>query len=214
LNDFRTFPIESLLRRVAVARRNGDVLAAKPEWDACVIRMTPRVRAAVKAFRTVHGDRVASHDHEVVVNDALERACRRMIHTLDSLDERSFKAAITTCAYNACHDHFRRLGQQLKGIAGSLDEPAFDDGEGNRFDGDLAREAELRQADDEAAFDAGHRIESAIQHMKHDRRRKAVELRELGLEYEEVADALGTSVQNAQQLYSRGLKDMRGLMES
>jgi RNA polymerase sigma factor (sigma-70 family) len=213
LTDYSTYSIESLLRRVAVARRAGDVSKAQPEWEACVIRATPRVRAAVRTYKTVNGDRVGAQDHEAVVNDALERACRRMIHTLDKLDERAFRAALVGCAHNACKDHFRRVGQYAKGIAGSLDQAAFDDGEAGRFDEDLAREAERKLVDDEGAFEAADRLNRAMSQMKHDNRRKAIELRETGLEYDEIAQALDVSVGNAYQLYSRGLKDLHGLME-
>jgi RNA polymerase sigma factor (sigma-70 family) len=213
VTEYRTLSIDALLGRVALARRRGDVMQAKAEWDACVFRGTPRARAAVRAFMTKSGDRVPAHDHDSVVYEALERACRRMIHTLDSLDERAFAAAIVTCAINSCHDYFRREGQCARGIRGSLDEPAFDDGEGARFDSDIAREAELQLADDEAAFEASDCLARAMRRMRHTRRRQAVELREQGFDYDEVATALGTSVGNAQQLYSRGLKDIRGLLE-
>lgn len=213
LTDYSKLSIESLLRRVALARRAGDVTKARPEWEACVFRATPRIRAAVAAYKTINGDRVDPQDRGEVVNDALERACRRMIHTLDKLEERSFRAALVGCAHNACKDHFRRLGQHARGIAGSLDAPAFDDGEAGRFDTDLAREAERKLLDDEAAFEAADRLSRAMSQMKHENRRKAIELRETGLEYDEIATSLDVTVVNAYQLYSRGIKDLHGLME-
>jgi RNA polymerase sigma factor (sigma-70 family) len=213
LSEFQSFSIESLLRRVAAARRAGDVTEAQPEWEACIFRATPRVRQAVKLYRTARGDRIPAQDHDEVVYEALERACRRMSHTLETLDEQTFKAAMVGCARNACKDYFRRLGQHAKGIAGSIDQAAFDEGGTGRFDADIARASDFRLADDEAAFEAADRLNRAKSQMKHATRLRAIELREAGLEYEEVAAALDVTVPNAYQLYCRGLKDLHGLME-
>ena len=206
--DLRTLPTETLLRRVAVARRRGDVLAARAEWEACCMRAVARVRTVVAVYRTVHGDRVALADRDSVVWEAIERACRRMIHTLDQLDERSFGAAMATCAENACKDHFRRLGAAQRHQAGSLDADDF------AFSPDLARAAEAQAEEDERAFAARVRVEAALPQLKNVNRRRAVELRERGLEYEEIAKVLGVSRDNAYQLYSRGLRDLRKLMEA
>ena len=203
MNEFRTLDLDALLRRVALARRAGDVERARPEWEACVMRAAPRVRAVVGAHRTVNGDRVALHDRDAVVWDALERACRRMIHTLDQLDGRSFTAAMATCAENACKDHFRRLGAVERGLAGSLD----DESSG------LVRAAAERAEDDEAAFEARARIEAALPLITSENRRRAIELRERGHAYAEIATTLGVSVENAHQLYCRGLRDLRELIE-
>src|SRR4051812_47064532 len=87
-----------LLREVARARAAGDVERARPAWEACVFRATARVRTVVGAYRTINGDPIPREDREAAVNDALERACRRMIHTLDKLNETSFMAAMAGCA--------------------------------------------------------------------------------------------------------------------
>lgn len=214
LSHFHTRTIDSLLKDVAKARRAGDVESARPEWEACVIRAIPRVSAAVAGFRTSNGDRVASADREDVVNDALDRACRRMIHTLDGLNEASFRAAMAGCGENACRDHFRRLGRYERGLAGSLDAPAHEDGGGSRYDDELYRDAEIRRLDDDAAFEAADRLDRAMDRMAPSNRRKALAMRRLGLEYEEIADELGTSRDNAYQLVCRAIKDLRKLMES
>ena len=64
------------------------------------------------------------------------------------------------------------------------------------------------------AFEAADRLDRGLARMRNGNRRKAVEMRRLGYENEEIADALGVSVDNAYQLVCRGLKDLRGLMES
>jgi len=200
----RTVSTDFLLNRVAAARAAGDVGAAREEWETCVIRATARVRIVVAAFRTGSGDRIPPDDREIVVNDALERACRRMIHTLEKLNETSFMAAMAGCAENACRDHFRRIGQVERGLAHSLDDPDRPE---------PLREAQLRAEDDAAAFEAAHRIASALERMDNAARRRAVELREEGYEYEEIAATLEVSVGNAYQLVSRGKRDLRELME-
>ena len=204
MSDLRRPSIDFLLRRVAAARARGDVEAARPEWEACVVRATARVRAVVASYRTANGDPIPRDDREVVVNDALERACRRMVHTLEKLNEVSFLAAMAGCATNACHDHIRRLGAVERHHAHSLDDPDRPE---------PLREAEQRAADDEAAFEAAHRVASALERMDNGARRRAVELHEEGYPYSEIADALAVSVTNAYQLVSRGKRDLRDLME-
>jgi RNA polymerase sigma factor (sigma-70 family) len=196
--------IDFLLREVARARATGDVERARPAWEACVFRATARVRAVVSAYRTTRGDPIPRDDREAVVNDALERACRRMIHTLDALNETSFLAAMAGCAENACRDQIRRVGQVERGTAHSLDDPDRPE---------PVREAERRRLDDEAAFEAAHRVATALERMENHDRRRAVELREQGYEYEEIAAALDVSRTNAYQLVSRGKRDLRELME-
>ncbi len=193
-----------LLRRVAAARAAGDVESVRGDWETCVIRATARVRTVVAVYRTSRGDRIGADDRDIVVNDALERACRRMIHTLDKLNETSFMAAMAGCAENACHDHIRRIGAVQRGLGHSLDDPDRPE---------PLREALERAEDDEAAFEAAHRVASALERMENDARRRAVELREEGYEYSEIAGTLGVSVGNAYQLVSRGKRDLRDLME-
>jgi RNA polymerase sigma factor (sigma-70 family) len=204
VGDLRQPSIDFLLREVRRARADGDAERARPQWEACVIRATARVRAVVASYRTINGDPIPRDDREWVVNDALERACRRMIHTLDSLTEPSFLAAMAGCAENACRDQIRRIGQVERGIAHSLDDP-------DRPEPVAA--AEQRRTDDEAAFEAAHRVATALERMASASRRRAVELREQGYEYDEIADALDVSVDNAYQLVSRGKRDLRELME-
>src|SRR3954454_6957437 len=193
LSEFRTRSIDSLLQDGARARRAGDAERARPQWEACVIRATARVEAAVKNFRTGSGDHVPVQDRDDVVNDALERACRRMLHTLDKLNQLSFRAAMAGCAENACRDYFRRLGAYQKGLAGSLDAPAYDDGGAGRYDQDLYRDAEIRRLDDDAAFEAADRLDRAMRGMPASNRSKALGMRRLGLEYEEIAEELDVS---------------------
>ncbi len=202
--DLRTPSTGFLLRRVAAARAAGEVETAAGNWETCVIRATARVRAVVGAYRTSRGDPIPPADRDFVVNDALARACRRMIHTLEKLNETSFLAAMAGCAENACHDHIRRIGAVQRGLAHSLDDPDRPE---------TLAVAERRAQDDEAVFEAAHRIASALERMANGARRRAVELREEGYEYDEIAAALEVSVGNAYQLVSRGKRDLRDLME-
>lgn len=193
-----------LLRRVAAARAAGDVEAARGDWETCVIRATARVRIVVAAYRTTFGDPIPANDRDIVVNDAMERACRRMINTFEKFNETSFMAGMAGCAENACHDHIRRIGAVQRGLAGSLDDPDRPE--------PLAA-ALARAEDDERAFEAAHRVASALERMENGARRRAVELREEGYEYSEIADTMSVSVANAYQLVSRGKRDLRDLME-
>jgi RNA polymerase sigma factor (sigma-70 family) len=212
LSEHRTPSIDFLLKRVSRARDDGDVERARPEWQACITRATVRVRAAVKAFRTVNGDRIAAHDREIVVNDALDRASRRMILTLETLTEPVFIAAMWTCAEHACRDHIRKEGAREKHLAGSLDDSAYEEGDAGRFDDELFREAERRRTAGEDALAAADRLERALSQLANPRQREALQLKRLGYTYPEIADRLGESKDNAYQLVSRGLRNLRRLM--
>lgn len=193
-----------LLDRVARARAAGDFDAARPEWEQCVQRATDRVRTVVRAFRTGNGDPIPASERELVVNAALERAFFKMGGTLERFNETSFMAAMAKCAEFECHDQIRRMGRHAKRAAHSLDDPDR---------AEPVAEAERRAADDEAAFEAAHRIATAMERMSNAKRRRAVELHTDGHEYEEIAAALGVTVANAYQLVSRGKRDLRNLME-
>lgn len=213
MSDSRQVSTDYLLRRVARARAAGDVGPARPEWEICVVRATARVRAVVGAYRAPGGDRIPLADRDAVVYAALERAIRRMINTLDKFNERSFSAAMARCAERACQDYIRSVGAYERGLGGSLDEPAFEDATGGRYDQVVARLSAEQARADEDTRGAAERLEDALGRMSNPRRREAVELRCDGHATEEIADRLGVSVDNAYQLVSRGLRDLRGLMQ-
>lgn len=206
MSDFREVRIEFLLREVARARAAGEPEPARAEWVACVTRATARVRAVVASYRTVNGDRIPVHDRDEVVNAALDRACRRLLHNLQSFEAPVFYAAIATCAEFACRDYIRAVGARERGLHGSLDDEGADVV--------LFREALLRDLDGAAAFEAADRLRRGLSDMRNPNQRRAIELRTLGWGNDEIADELGVSVDNAYQLVSRGLRDLRRVMDS
>ena len=214
LSEFRDVSTDFLLRRVERARAKGHPESAGAEWSACVNRSARRVRTVVNAFRTAHGDRIPIGDRDIVVNRALDRGHRRILHNLEKFNEVSFFAAMASVADYTCKDHIRAIGAYRRGLHGSLDEPAYENGGGGRYDDELYREALKREIDDEAAFDAADRVERGLAAMKNAKRRRAVDMRRLGCEYEEIAAALGVSVDNAYQLVCRGFRDLRGSIET
>lgn len=214
MSENRDVGIDFLLREVARAKAAGDVERARPAWEDCVFRATARVRVVVGVFRTVNGDKIPVDDRDIVVNDALDRACRRMIHTLDKLNKRSFGAAMGSCAENACKDHIRQIGAYERGLKGSLQDPAFEEGDAGRYAEALYHEAELRRIDDEAAIEAADRLDRGLAAMGNENRRQAVQMKRDGHGADEIAAELGVTTVNAYQLVSRGLRDLHGLMES
>ena len=97
--EFRKIPTETLLRRVDAARAQGDWTTARREWEACIARA--RNRVVVVVDRYVYAKRwIVEADHEDTVQDALIRAGRSLVHSLESLSEDSFFAAVVTVADN------------------------------------------------------------------------------------------------------------------
>jgi len=218
VDEFRHLTIEALLRQVAAARAEDRLDTVQREWHAVVVRATPRIRAVVKSFSFPGQANVRIHPDEVddVVHEALIRAMRRMDKTLQTTNEKAFLAAMGTCAFNECRDRCRSRLVHEKRSAGNLGDPARGakgDDERTKHDDALYRLAEQQRLDDDAAHEARDRVQRALARIENPVRRKVLELLEAGYKVPEVAEALNLSPANVYQHRSRGLTELRGLMD-
>lgn len=210
-DPYRAMRTETLLRRVALARARGDWRSARAEWEACVARA--RVRVASVVDRHYEGD----DDHEDVVQEALVRGGRSLVENLDDLGEPAFFAAMVQCAKYQCLDSNRSYRARKRHEAGSLDAGGRSDDEtaAGRQDRLTAGEALERARRDEEARDASRRIDEALPRLRDPRARRIITYDRLGsLPDSQLAEAIGTSVANVQQIRSRALKELRGLIEA
>jgi DNA-directed RNA polymerase specialized sigma24 family protein len=214
MNDpYRKLPLRLLLQRVAKARRDGDWRAARGEWEACVIRMRPRVELVVDDY--VRRGLVPSSERDPLVWMAIERATRRLVENLEVLEEKTFIAAVATCADFTCRDAGRKHARKVRREV-SIDATGTSaDGDGfNYFDSLLKdvteqlwlRGGEIREADE--------RIDKAIARLGNERAKKLFTLQRLGIPDAEIARQLGVEIGNLYQIRSRSLRELRGLIDS
>lgn len=222
--DLRRMREEELIRLVAQGRDSDESehqQAALGAWRQLVIGEYDRVRALVVIFRWRDHEhvQVAPEDYEDVAQKALERCLRALRKSFLGESVGEFRNAVTTCVQFACMDHLRQEMARDKKLAGSIDDTLTDekgDGRG-RFDSDLARIEERIEA---GRFDA--RIElgdvaRAIDGLPDERMRDVLRLKAEGFASVEIAERLGLSEANVDQLASRGrrrLDDAGGAHES
>ena len=139
-----------------------------------------------------------------------------MLGNLRQTDERAFRAALKTAVMNACKDYSRARVAHERGLAGSLDEPRVGpeyEEHGGRFD---AAVAELSTAQEEARSDARATLDAlgeALDRLPDPRVRKVVRRRIEGYPSAEIATELGLTGANVDQLFSRGIKRIGGLID-
>jgi RNA polymerase sigma factor (sigma-70 family) len=214
-DPYRTLPTQTLLRRVAVARARGDWTQARPEWHACIARAKPRVEAIVDI--QVARALVPSAERDDVVQEALNRVARRLVHSLDKLTEDSFLSSVVTATKLQCIDHHRRRKVATRGEAGSLDERAgWAEGESDRgrFDKAVAEQSTLEARREEEQIEAERAIADAIPRLNDPRARAILMADRVGsIPDDELARQLGVSTTNLYKIRSRALVELRGLIE-
>lgn len=211
-DSFRTTPTRVLLGRVAAARAAGDWTTARAEWEACVVRA--RERVVVVVDRYVARGWIRPSDAEDTVQDALLRAMRRLVETLDSLDEGAFYAGVATCAGFQCQDAARRqMKHEMK--EKSLDAASWgEDGEARgRYEGAFGRAASEAWEREQAALDATSDLDALCARLRDERARKIFMLKRLGQEDPRIAEELGISVANVHTIRSRALREMKGMID-
>jgi RNA polymerase sigma factor (sigma-70 family) len=204
----REQPTRMLLQDVARARAAGDWTAAKPQWEACIARARARVEIVVDGY--VWKKWIRQADRDDVVQRALLRAARRLVVTLDSLEERAFFAAVAQCADFQCRDDARK---ELQRRESSLIPESWDDA-GDAYGTGEVTEAELRYDREAEMNDASERVYAALDKLPNPRRKKLLTMQLLGATDAMIAEELGTTTMNVHTMRLRALKDMNGLMES
>jgi RNA polymerase sigma factor (sigma-70 family) len=205
-------PGEAALRAFVRARAAGDRAAMRRAWQDFVATEWTRIKAIVATWRhdALPGGRVPVDAREDVVHDAVARLLPYLGLEGSSLGEaknmvrRHTEYALKEYVRSSTKDDMRR--------AGSLDEPAAD-GEGpgataQRAQAEVAdrRIGGIEQAELRTAF------EVALRAVDENKREVLVLRMMVGLSGDEVAERLGLSRANVDQLNSRGLAQLRAAL--
>ena len=185
---------------------------------ACVTRARERVVNVVDRY--VYAKRwILESDHEDTVQEALIRAGRSLVTSLDSLSEDSFFAAVVTVADFQCRDNGRKQMRREQNEK-ALDEHASadPDDQRGRQDPEIAKRATGDWHRDHRALDAGDALRRALAQLT-EKERAVVMGPNLGVADDELAARFETSVNNVQQIRSRAHgklrqnKELRGLID-
>ena len=205
---------DELLALVHAARADTGPAAretARRAWNELIERDVDRVRALVSVWRLPGRDvRVDREDRD----DAVQYAVIRLLRMLNSFKGSflpQYRAAMATCVDYACRDFCRAKMRHEMGLGGSLDDQfPSDEGEGiGRFDDVVAEHSARVQADKEAGRGGLDALGHALKGLPSDGMRSVVSLTIEGHSSREIAERLGLSVANVDQLRSRGLRRLR-----
>ena len=208
---------DDLLRIVALAREDESGKFApkgKTAWSLLAERHFDRVKGVVATFR--HPKRPDVRIPRDERNDATQDAFIRLLRMLDNFkgsELPEYMAALRTCVIYACLDYCEQVMKREMGIGGSLDETlGEEENAAGRFDRRMAELAGRFQEAREKARDELGQLGEAIDKLSDDKR-QCLRLTWEGFEPEEIASRLGTSLDNVYQLRSRGLKELRRLLD-
>ena len=210
---------DELLALVHAARADTGPAAretARRAWNELIERDVDRVRALVSVWRVPgRGDvRVELQDRD----DAIQYAFYRLLNMLGNFKGSvlpQYRAAMATCVDFACRDFCRGEMRHEMGLGGSLDDQlANEDGEGvGRFDDVVGEQSARTQADQEAGREGLDALAQALRALPSESMRSVVSLTIEGRPSGDIAERLGLSVANVDQLRSRGLRRLRPALE-
>ncbi len=208
---------ERLLELVVAGRatRHGSQWdIAKEAWRLLAARSHDRVRGLVVAFRFPgHADvEIASDDYDEAAQECFIRATK-MLGNFRGTTIAEFRAAQRTCVTNTCMDFCRRRLARERGIAGSIDEPDLTQTEFGRFDEALASIASRQQAVGAAVRDDLAEVAVGIERLENAQMREVLRRRMCGETSQEIAKELGLTSANVDQLFSRGTRRLREVMD-
>ncbi len=199
------------LRRFLAARRAGDAAAMRRWWEALVIDVFDRVDGLVAA---THRGRLDDDEHELAVQLALVRISTNLMTTYAGTSMGELVNAIRTLCHGICIDVQRR--SQARRARERLELDA-----GWNLDRDAARGAQPWAEGDEAV----RRHERQQQQREREdfldwalpqlngNRGEVLRMTLDGVPLDDIAATLQTSRDNAHQLRSRGIKDLKKLKE-
>jgi RNA polymerase sigma factor (sigma-70 family) len=182
---------------------------ARRAWRRLVALEHDRVRAMVRLFR--FPDRPGVRIPDEHVDDVSQEVFARILGMLDGfrgMTPEQLSAAIATATRFTCMDWCRReMGRERREV-GSVDTTAGEPV------GSCASEAHGRLAAAEhhdrlAAREELDVLARAIRELPSENQREVVRLTAIGYESDEIADALGLSRVNVNQLRSRALRRLR-----
>jgi RNA polymerase sigma factor (sigma-70 family) len=202
---------EEHLRRFVAARAGGDRAQMRRWWDELVIDVFDRMDGFVGA---AHKGRLDDDEHQLAVQLAMIRFSKNLAETYAGSSMGELVNATRTLARGICMDVQRRSITRREHEALTVDEHWDADPEdavrrGSPAEGDAARRRfeDAERQDEREAF-----LAWALPQLG-DNRRRVLELTLDGVPLDEIASALDVSHDNAYQLRSRGLKDLKKLKE-
>jgi RNA polymerase sigma factor (sigma-70 family) len=204
---------EALLADVIAGRASRDPEfrdGARVAWRRLVALEHDRVRAMVTLFR--FPDRPGVRIPREHVDDVSQEVFARMLGMLDGfrgMTPQQLSAAIATATRFTCMDWCRReLGRERREV-GSLDSIAEGPGALGPSEIEIARLSSLEHEDQLAARDELESLASALRDLPSDQQREVVRLTAVGYDSREIANLLGLSRVNVNQLRSRALRRIR-----
>lgn len=209
-------PDHRLLGRYCDARDRGDLELARSLWEQLAVNNFDRVKQIVKAFRFSPGA-PGLPDHEW--GSAASEAYLRVVAMGAGFRHREvgrFYAALVTCVQNSCRDFGRKELRHDRRAAGSFDARFEPDGEAGPYDRALAAHDEyLRERVSDVLHAEHSRVEAeqlvawGIGQVANDNYREVLEMTWIQkLPAEEIAGALGISMENVYARRSRGGKEL------
>lgn len=209
---------EQLLALVVAGReaRCGEAWElATQAWRHLAARHHDRVRGLVVAFRFPgHPDvRIAPDEYDDAAQECFIRAVK-MLGNFRGVSVGEFLGALRTCVANTCMDFCRRRLTRERAIAGSLEEPSLssEDETMGRFDAAIGAIAQRKEEQHSAARDDLAALEEAISRLENEQTREVLRRKMRGFSSAEIAAELGLTVANVDQLCSRGVRKLRGVM--
>jgi DNA-directed RNA polymerase specialized sigma24 family protein len=197
------------LRRFLVARRRGDAREMRRWWDELVVDFFDRMDGFVAA---AHRGRLDDEEHELAVELSMIRFSQRLITTFDGISIGQLVNACRTLATRICIDVQRKSVRRRRVEGPSLDSGWDADPDAHVTPAWEAREAARRHEAAERAAEAGAFLDWALPQVS-EPRRHVLELSFHGAELPEIEAELGLTRDNAYQLRSRGMKDLKRLKE-
>jgi RNA polymerase sigma factor (sigma-70 family) len=214
-------PDRLLLRDYHAAIARGDLPAAGQAWDQLAEQNWDRIKQTVKLFRFSAGNKgIREFDQGSAASEAFLRV-RAMGANFRKQEVEAFYAALVHTTQFACRDYGRKEFRHTKRAAGSLDHRFDPDSEVGPYSGALAAWEAARR--DQAADRIHDEIEQqreeslmlwAIGQIKNDKYREVLKLTyNEKLTTDEIAKRLGISKENAYQRRSRGLRDLKKILD-
>ncbi len=206
---------EQLLQLVVAGRakrRGKEWDTATQAWRHLAARHYDRLRGLVVAFHFpgTPDVRIRADEYDDATQECFIRAVK-MLGNFRGTTLGEFLGALRTCVKNTCMDFCRRRLTRERRIAGSIDEPAqgADDETLGRFDAALGEVASRQDADRTAARDALAALNAGIKELDNEEMREVLRRKMSGCSSREIADELGLTVANVDQLCSRGIRKLK-----
>jgi hypothetical protein len=197
------------LRRFVAARSKDDSAAMRRWWGELVIDFHGRMDGLVGA---THKGRLDADEHELAVELSMVRFSQRLFTTFEGVSIGELVNACKALARGICIDVQRSSMRRRRLEGPSLDSGWDEPGERSRAAAWEVDAAERRLDDEQRSAEARDFLAWALPQIT-DERRRVLELSFDGAEIHEIMDELGISRDNAYQLRSRGMSDLRRLKE-